>query len=63
MVRGWGQASAQAGQRPHLSYAHGARIGGQLEGKKEEMVLEVVPTGIYWDSLEAPDDTGLSHSQ
>lgn len=40
-----------AGQRPHLSCAHGAGI------------REVVPTGIYWASLETPNDTSVFHSQ
>lgn len=37
----------RAGQRPHLSCAHGAGIG------------EVVPTGIYWEPLAAPNDTSV----
>jgi hypothetical protein len=41
----------------------GPGLEDNWRGQKAEMVLEVVPTGIYWESLEAPNDTSVFHSQ
>lgn len=46
-LEGWYQASAQAGQRPHLSCAPGARTGGQLEGTEGRNGPRSCP---YWQS-------------